>query len=341
VNIASGGTFDNSGYFYNGYGYGLIYSGGTATATATGTVNIASGGTFDNSGYFYNGYGYGLIYSGGTATATATGTVNIASGGTFDNSGYFYNGYGYGLIYSGGTATATATGTVNIASGGTFDNSGYFYNGYAAANNYYPGASVTATGTVNIASGGTFLNDTSGVIEQNAASSFSNAGTFTNLGTLEGGTFTNQSGGVFQHFAGNALGAISAVIFDNNGTFNIGYGNPSLATTTLTGSYTQLSTGTLAIRADWAAGTSDKLAVTGNATLAGTVVVTPLNFPSTAGLTKTFADIVTTTGTLDAAALTATNTAAVSYTLDKKTRAIDLIATINFQGIQTGGLTPN
>jgi len=312
----------------------------------TGTLTIESGGTFRHGFVFLNAAGPGSIgivivrgtfdansspfiadFTNGAGSST-TGTIIIENGGVYNNASYFANG-------------SNGTGTITIKNGGTFNNYQLFQNGSSG----FP----SSVGSVVIESGGTFFNDTAISFEQNALSSSSNAGTFINLGTLKGSTFTNAAGGVFQHFAGNALGAsgtvlvgsTAAIAFNNAGTFNIGYSNASLATTALTGTYTQSSTGTLAIRADWAAGTSDKLAITGNATLAGTVVVTPLNFPSTAGLTKTFTDIITTTGTLDAAALTATNTAVVSYALAKRTNAIDLIASINFQGLEPGGLPPN
>ncbi len=92
------------------------------------------------------------------------------------------------------------------------------------------------------------------------------------------------------------------------------------------------------------------MAITGTATLAGSVVVTQLNFPSTPGLTKTFAGIVTATGGITNNGITIANTAVVNYALslvtdanisDVSFNALNLTATISFQGIEPGGLTPN
>lgn len=102
----------------------------------------------------------------------------------------------------------------------------------------------TGVGILTIESGGTFSNATGGTVylPNTAGSSFSNAGTFINIGTLTGGgggLFSNVQGGVFQHFAGNAIGSSGHdVPFTNAGTFNIGHGNASLATTALNGTYT-------------------------------------------------------------------------------------------------------
>ena len=303
VTIQDGGLFNNDGNFYNG---GVYYG-------STGIVTIQSGGVFNSDGNFYNGSsGVGSFYH--FFHSTFTGSVTIESDAAFNNNGAFYNGGTNGI------------GTVTVQDGGVFNNDGQFVNGHLSG--YFFNSNTPGTGIVSIMSGGTFNNN----------------GAFYNGGNGSIGTVSIADGGLFNHFAGNSIGndnVANAVTFANSGTFNIGYGNPALATTNYTGTYTQSATGALALRADWAGNTSDKLAITGTATLAGTIVVTPLNFPSTGGLTKTFAGIVTAKNPIIDHGIGVTATAAVDYELLKSANQIDLVATINFQGIETGGLTPN
>lgn len=353
TNINSGGTFRNSGTFYNG-------------AFAEGTLVVNDGGTFLNSGYFISGYeAVGkVIVNGGIFTNTGTfhsgyyyggqGVVTIDAG-TFTNAGTFYNGY-YDYYYYYGQPPSTVT----VNAGGAFTNSGTFYNGYFSS--YYNSAPNAVTinggtftntgvfynglshiGTVTI-DAGTFTNTATGAIIQNSGGSFSNSGTFANSGALSGGTFTNEAGGLFVQSSGGALGSGGALTFLNHGKVDIGPTSVSapITTTALTGSFTQSATGSLAIRADWATGTSDRLSISGNAALAGELVVTPLNFPTAPGLSKTFENVITATGGITDNGLTVPGTAIISYALEKPdAHTLDLVATIDFLGHGASNLTPN
>lgn len=338
-------------------------------ATANGTVNILNGISLsaDANATFYNGnFDFGLL-------TAFTGTLNINSG-AFYNSGMgseFINGDGGpGIVNINGTFNNSTSGTftngnsdrgnVNILNGGIFNNDSgaLFSNG-----------EVFDEGTLTIQSGGTFNNNAGATFENaddgdgtvNVGGLFVNAGTFDseiNAGFGEliiqsGGEFRNEStasfdganvtidsGGVFNHYAGiNARGD-----FTNNGTFNIGYSNPALATTNLTGSYTQSSSGTLSIRADFDTTTSDRLVVDGATVVNGEVSVQLLNFSVVGGLTKTFAGIITSTGIITDNGITLANqdTAVIDYELVKPdANNIDLQVTVNFTGGTDGGLTPN
>jgi outer membrane autotransporter protein len=336
--IIDGGAFTNSGTFYNGYYY--YYSSSSA-------VTVTGGGTFTNSGTFYNAYSYGGSSS----------TVTVTDGSTFINSGTFRNGYDN--YYASGT-----TGTVDVRDGGTFTNSGTFFNGYYDPYyHYYHGAgtltvrdggtftnsgalynSSGSVGLVSIEAGGTFTNTATGTIIQSSGNSVSNAGTFANSGALSGGSFINEATGLFVQSPGGALGSSGSLTFLNHGKFDIGPGSASspITTTALTGSYTQSATGSLAIRADWSTGTSDRLSISGDAALAGTLVVTPLNFPTATGLTKTFENVITATDGIIDSGISVPGTAVISYALEKPdAHTLHLVATINFLGHDGASLTPN
>ncbi len=337
--IVDGGAFTNSGIFYNGYYY-----------AGSGAVTVTGGGTFTNSGTFYNGYYY--YYYGSVAN-----TLTLTDGSTFTNSGTFRNGYE--SYYSSG-----ATSTVDVQDGGAFTNSGTFHNGYYDTyyNYYHSSGTVTvrdggtfinsgnfynmslSAGSLIIDAGGTFTNTLTGTLIQNSGNSIINLGMFANSGALSGGTFTNEAGGLFVQSPGGWLGSGGALTFVNHGKFDIGPASASapITTTALTSSFTQSATGSLAIRADWTTGVSDRLAISGNAALAGTLVVAPLNYPTDAGLTKTFANVITATGGITDNGISVPGTAIVSYALEKPDpNTLDLVATINFLGHDAPNLTPN
>lgn len=308
--VSAAGTVNVlSGVTLNTLAPSVFYNGNfdaDLSAYSMGTLNVLSGAYFNNNFTFING-------------SEATGVVNV--GGSFDNRS--------GTTFINGDNGA---GTLTVQNGGVFNNAGQFYNG----------DSGEGSGSVVIQSGGEFRNTSSGQISQSNGS-ISNAGTFENLGALNGGTVTNEAGGEFVHYAGNQIGNFSSVGFTNHGTFNIGLGN--LATTTLNGSYTQSSSGTLAIRADFATATSDRLVVNGPVTVAGKVDVSLMNFNS-ASTFQTFYGVVTSTTDLitDNGLTTNEDTAVVAYRLQRRTDDgsdnIDLQIYVDFQGID-GGLTPN
>lgn len=326
-------SFANSGVFNNG-----------ASATP-GTLTVHSGGTFANSRSFYN---------------NNTGTLQISNGATFENTASVYtagNLNNFGLINNSGrffaefdpNAVGNNSGVINNNLAGHFWLKSGIFNNAGVFNNNSGSSFENSYGVFS--NSGTF-NNNAGAYFSIPYVTFKNSGIFNSLGRIEvssggasaNGAILNLEGGTMNIGAGTSIGTLYwlYVALSNAGLLNIGYGGGNLATTTLYGNFAQTSTGSLAIRADWATGTSDKLAVNGTATLAGTLVVTPLNFPNTGGLTKTFDGVVTATGGITNNGLTVANTAAVTYVLlHPDSNTIDLQATINFQGIATGGLTPN
>jgi uncharacterized protein YhjY with autotransporter beta-barrel domain len=108
-----------------------------------------------------------------------------------------------------------------------------------------------------------------------------------------------------------------------------------------TGNFVQTATGGLFFIADWDQNASSRLLISGTASLAGQVQILDLNFPSTAGLTKTF-DVLTAAGGITNNGISVIDTAAVDYTLlfpDANTMQVQ--ASINFLGPDILGQTPN
>ncbi len=171
-----------------------------------------------------------------------------------------------------------------------------------------------------------------------------NAGVVTgdvNLEASTTATFNNLAGGVFNAGAASNL---NGGTLNNAGIVAPG-GNGTLQTTSLNGNYVQTSTGTLKVDADWTgnagAGSSDRLAITGTANLAGTVIVNPLNFPTTGGLTKQFT-VLTADGGITDNGITIANTAAVNYALlYPDAHTMNVQATINFKGVGLDKLNTN
>ena len=152
-------------------------------------------------------------------------------------------------------------------------------------------------------------------------------------------TFHNEVSGTYQSGAYAYVGDGNA--FTNQGNITPG-GSGTIQTTAITGNYTQEASGTYTVDADWNLATADVLNVSGTAQLAGTVVVIPANFPSTAGLTQEFLILHADGGTTDDG-IAATDTAAVDYEVvfDPNRYDVYLQATINFLGVGTTSLNPN
>jgi uncharacterized protein with beta-barrel porin domain len=349
-----GATFNNSGTFTsggNGSG-GSNVSGGNGGA---GTVTVGAGGAFTNSGSFANGGNGsgGINVSGGNGGA---GTVTVGAGGAFTNSGSFANGGNGsgGINVSGGNGGA---GTVTVGAGGAFTNTGTFTNGGTAGGGIDVTGALAGAGLIVVDGGGAFTNASGGTLDL-AVGGIDNAGTFANYGTLSatgGGTIDNRASAIFNQLAGGTIGSVGqTVTFTNAGTLNIGAGGGALATTELNGNYVQTSSGILKVRADWTgnagAGSADRLAVSGTAQLAGSVVVSPMNFMTTPGLSKTFT-VLTAAGGITDSGLAMTSTAAVSYSIALLNSGatstapgfldtLNVVAGVNFQGV-AGGLTTN
>ena len=144
-----------------------------------------------------------------------------------------------------------------------------------------------------------------------ATLSFSNHGSIAGDVRLdaEAAEFINHYGAAFHSHLGVHLGIDGTLA--NAGLISPG-GPDTIATTTITGNIAQLVSGSLAFDIDWT-GLSDRIIVTGAATLAGTIVVTPHSFPVTPASSPVL--ILSANAGITDDGITATDTATTDYTL--------------------------
>lgn len=350
VNFRSGSVENQAGATIRGTGYGVFIDGGGnvtnasgATITsigqnlATAAVRIGTFGTVSNAGTIQSeaAFTYGvLLPGGGTVTNLASGTIVggasgilASGGGTVTNSGSIIGRALSGIELNSMPVAEVVNRAGGLISGGTTGIS--FISGLRRSN------TLTNDGTIETSLG---IAGTAVLAQADLGNTrITNSGIITGNVDLGAGNpaagynqFSNLAGGVFNAGATVNLGA--AGTFTNAGTVVIGSGAGAMATTSLTGNYVQTSAGTLKVRADWASGTADKLAVTGSANLAGTLVVTPLGFPTNGALTKTFT-VMTAAGGITSSGLTAPGTAAVTYALQQPdANTLNVQANVNFQG---------
>lgn len=259
--------------------------------------------------------------------------VSIEANGAISTTGGDAHGiFGYGSV----GVTITSRGAITTTGGNAYGIFGY---GAGVGN---VSVDITSTGSVTSSGNGAYAVY---VLRSSAATAtINNAGTVTGdvyLTGASGSSFNNLAGGVFNS---GGIANLNGLTLNNAGTVSPG-GTGTIRTTTLTGNYVQTSTGVLKVDADWTgnggAGAADRLAITGTAALAGTVVVNPINFPTTGGLTKQFT-ILTADHGITNNGITIANTAAVNYALlfpDANT--MNVRATINFQGVGLNNLTLN
>lgn len=232
---------------------------------------------------------------------------------TYTNRGTLNATQADGIKLDDGTAVFTNNGTFNVKAG--------------AGLNF---ASAGATFVNN----GTFNNDTALGIQINANATFTNNGTFNQ--TVTNG-FDVQSGDVTFSNVGtyNVLGGtinLGSGMFTNSGTLNIGSGTGAMADTTITGDYTQTSTGVLKLRTNWGSGAADKLVVSGTADLNGRVAPT---FTNVTGGTLSQVFVIGNAGTLTINGISVANTAAVTNSVAANGNDLELTSTINFMGSGT------
>lgn len=233
----------------------------------------------------------------------------------------------------GGDATVTVRGTV-VGGWGTGTGIAFKNGGTNTLNNFG------------------FIDASSGLAVRDAT--YAANGIINNYGTITGSVDLGTGSNAFNNFAGSSFNAGVMVHLDagntltNSGTLSPG-GTGDIHTTSLTGNYVQTSTGVLRIQADWANNKADKLAISGTANLAGTVVVDPVSFPKTVGLNKSFT-VLTAAGGITMNGISIANTAAVTYALvNPDANTLNVNATINLApttptgptGIVTSGLTSN
>lgn len=368
VSVINGGVFTNNGIFNNN-----ALDANNGNANLPGTVTLDTNGTFINNGSFNNNEGgvVNFVGAGSVFTNAAGGTFNnfansagitFNAAGTLNNAGVFNNYKTSGIDF-------IQAGTLNNLVGGTFNNAatdGIVFNSAATLTNagtFNNEGSINFGngGTISNLAGGTFNNTAAGALTYSSDATFNNAGvfngtvagnivfnsngTFNNSGTFNDTagnsftsngnavTFNNQAGGVFNTRGG--IIDLGTGTFNNAGTLNIGAGGGALATTTITGNYNQTSTGTLALRANWGAGLSDKLSVSGTAALSGTINPTVTNL--TAVQQRDFV-IVTASSPIVTSGLSVSNTATVNNSLVQSGNDLVLRSVINFQG--AGGGVP-
>jgi hypothetical protein len=142
------------------------------------------------------------------------------------------------------------------------------------------GTAATNEGSISVLGGGSVTASSSftssGAVMIGPGSTFTTAGTFAQTG----GTITLASGGTLAaplvDVAGGTLsgsGTISGDLLNEATVANVA---PSGAVLTVTGAYTQTSAATLVLGVGPTAGTLDSLAVGGNVTLDGTLVLAPM-----------------------------------------------------------------
>jgi uncharacterized protein with beta-barrel porin domain len=214
-----------------------ILAAGAGAVTVTSTGNITTAGNSAN-GIFAVGHGTGAV------TVTSTGNITTAGG----------NASGIYAQSSGGPIAITIkSGTV---SGGSGTGAGVFI--FGGTNN-----TLTNFGTVTALSGLAITGDTGN-------NTVNNFGTVIGNVVLGSGAnaFNNMAGGFFNSGATVNLGAGNTLT--NAGTLSPG-GAGVIQTTALTGNLVQSTTGRLLTDINIAGATSDRINVSGTASLAGTV----------------------------------------------------------------------
>jgi hypothetical protein len=231
-----------------------------STWTNTGTVTIAAGKTLA----FSTGGGGGVDP---TFVNNTGGSVTGSGSLTFNNIRHTNNGYFQG------------DGTINAATTVVLHSTSLHLTGAGAAKFYLHGIQNDLTGTIR--SGQELVveraNGEDALISSDTA--VDNQGTITlnaGAGSATVKLVFGGSDGVLSNSGTiRGTGTLQATSVTNSGTFAPG---ASAGTLTLTGTYDQTSSGTLAIEIGGpTAGTQhDRLAITGAANLAGTLAVTPI-----------------------------------------------------------------
>lgn len=258
-------------------------SGGLILATGIGdggVVNQGSIGTLSNAGTI-------LVTNGGTAAAL----YNIGSIGSIVNSGSILAPQATGIeLAAGNTITGGITNTASgLIQGGPSDGSGTAIDDSTGTNKLTIGTAGTIIGAIRLGPAGDTLNVTGGsitgaIIGQAGSGdllAFSPAGTFATGGSISNVDSISVAGGtvaVQQPVSGAQVFAISpaaavilnssvgAASFQNAGLVSVGTGSQ-----TITGNYTQASSGALGITVT--SSTVGALTVTGNAAFQGTLAV--------------------------------------------------------------------
>jgi RHS repeat-associated protein len=316
--VTNGLTLDN-GIFKIGAGARFKFL-GTQLLGGTGTVVfMGNGGIFGNNIFLSNGstltIGPGIFIHGQEGKIDATGGALInqgaiaADGGdniTVVNAANFSGG-----TLTGGTWQAAANSTLRIVGANITTNAANLTIDGAGSHIYSDSATTNALAGLGAIAAGSSLALQNGATESSTAASFSNAGALTvganSVLTLAGG-FTQSAGstavdgtissGGPLHLNGGALSGSGTI---QGAVINAGQINPGnlLGTLTVTGNYTQASTGTTNIEIGGATAGSqyDRLHIQGTAALDGTLHINLVNgFGPSAGQDFTILDFASATG---------------------------------------------
>jgi uncharacterized protein with beta-barrel porin domain len=240
VTVTSTGNVTTTGTGANGIN-AIGFGAGAMTVTSTGNITTAGAGA---AGIFAQSNGSGAV--------TVTSTGNIATGG----------GGADGIFAVSGSGPITVTIKSGTVSGGSGTGAGVDFAG--GTNN-----TLTNFGTVTALSGLAIQGNTGN-------NTVNNFGTVIGNVVLGSGTnaFNNMAGGLFNSGATVNLGAGN--VLTNAGTLSPG-GAGVIQTTALSGNLVQSATGRLFADINLAGGTSDRVNVSGTASLAGAVQVQVLN----------------------------------------------------------------
>jgi hypothetical protein len=275
------------GNFANVSGYGIFaYNSASGTdlritgarVAGIGAINVGSGAlviTANGDVTAVTQYGIGAYNSGNGAglTITSTSVTGIVGIGA--------------LNYGSGTLSITTSG--DVAGTGGFGIYAHATSDIAVTVN----ASSTATGTVGV------------VFRNGATDSLKNFATITNLSGVSGTAIRATSGNETVDNYGTVTGSVdlgagtnafnnrAGALFNSGPTVSLGAGNPftnggtlapggadNVLTTTLTGNFTQSGSGVFSVDVDNA--NTDRINVSGGATLAGVVKPSVINLGSTA-----------------------------------------------------------
>ncbi|MBL7815005.1 MAG: choice-of-anchor D domain-containing protein [Saprospiraceae bacterium] len=292
-NFVNSGTFDHSGTSTSTYG-GFSNSG---TINNSGTLIASQYLNVQNNGTLINNSGGSIQFNGLINAANKTITNNGSFSAALSNSGTFTNNNTCNFNYlgisnnSGGTITNSvgatmALGLMTFSNSGTFNNNGTYSmaqgSGLASITNGATGTitntgSFTVQASVPMTNSGTIDNQSAAVFINNgtlnSTGTFTNNGTYKGSGTYSGSLFTNPSGGIVA--PGNSAGCMTfSNGFTNAGTLEMEIGGITACTQ------------------------SDRITVTGTATLGGTLSLTYIN-----GYTGTGSQTV---NIIDATALSST-----------------------------------
>jgi hypothetical protein len=296
-------------------GAGVTGSGGNGGNG--GAVNVTSSGIITTFGQDAFGILAQSVGGGGGYSGTNNGsilTIKIGSGSGSTGSGgavtVNYTGSVFALGADSHAIFAQSTGPSGAGNISVTVAGGSILGGMASGAGIYldgGNANTVAIGT------GAFVSALSGqaIVSTGGNNTVNNSGIVSGNVRIGGGVnaFNNLANGTFVTGSTIDLGS-SGNSLTNAGLLDIG-GTRSVATTALKGQFTQAATGTTAVDVRLGSGPSDLLTVSGTATLNGFVKPTILSLMPNKPVT-----ILTATGALTNAGVTAINTPFITYGLD-------------------------